>query len=78
MNTEATISAPGADGMPVCAPAATRADWGTARLVREGILMQAMHGTGHAAAFLQQRMVNLDVALRVLLEPERRRVYARR
>ncbi|MDB5840383.1 MAG: hypothetical protein JWQ23_2335 [Herminiimonas sp.] len=60
-------------------PAApTRIDWNTARFVEEGIVMQAIHGTGHAAKFLKNRMVHIDVALRVLLSPEKRRDFDRR
>ncbi len=58
-------------------PASTpsRPDWHTARFVKQGIRMQSIHGTGYAANFLRNRRVDIDVALRVLLQPERRRNY---
>ena len=37
--------------------------------------MQRIHGTGYAANFLKNRLVDIDVALRVLLQPARRRNY---
>jgi len=37
--------------------------------------MQQIHGTGYAANFLKNRRVDIDVALRVLLQPKRRRNY---
>ena len=55
----------------------TRPDWHTARFVKQGIRMQSIHGTGYAANFLRNRRVDIDVALRVLLQPERRRNYDR-
>jgi hypothetical protein len=57
-------------------PAApARTDWNTARFVKEGILMQDSHGTGYAATFLKNRLVHIEVALRVLLNPEKRRDF---
>ena len=58
-------------------PASTpsRPDWHTARFVKQGIRMQSIHGTGYAANFLRNRRVDIDVALRVLLQPARRRNY---
>jgi hypothetical protein len=53
----------------------TRPDWHTARFVKQGIRMQSIHGTGYAANFLRNRSVDIDVALRVLLQPARRRNY---
>jgi hypothetical protein len=53
----------------------TRPDWHTARFVKQGIRMQQLHGTGYAANFLKNRRVDIDVALRVLLQPSRRRNY---
>lgn len=53
----------------------TRPDWHTARFVKQGIRMQSVHGTGYAANFLRNRRVDIDVALRVLLQPARRRNY---
>jgi len=53
----------------------TRPDWHTARFVKQGIRMQSIHGTGYAASFLRNRRVDIDVALRVLLQPTRRRNY---
>jgi hypothetical protein len=54
-----------------------RTDWHTARFVREGILVQRSLGTRHAARFLKDRLVDIDVALRVLLQPGMRRDYDR-
>lgn len=54
-----------------------RTDWNTARFVREGIKLQASHGTRAAAAFMQDRLIDIEVARRVLLNPEKRRDYDR-
>ncbi|MGI4938436.1 MAG: hypothetical protein ACRYF5_17085 [Janthinobacterium lividum] len=64
-------------GRPQLASAPLRSDWSTARFVKEGILMQALHGTRVAAAYMQDRMVSLEVAHRVLLDPRKRRDYDR-
>lgn len=56
----------------------TRPDWHTARFVKQGIRMQSVHGTVYAASFLKNRRVDIDVALRVLLQPARRRNYDER
>ena len=50
-----------------------RQDWTSARFVEEGITIQVVYGTRYAAAFLKNRMIDIDVALRVLLSPARRR-----
>lgn len=52
-----------------------RQDWTSARFVDEGITIQHVYGTRPAAAFLKSRMIDIDVALRVLLNPARRRNY---
>jgi hypothetical protein len=58
---------------PAASP--SRPDWHTARFVRQGIKMQQTHGTSFAASFLKNRRVDIDIALRVLLQPARRRNY---
>lgn len=52
-----------------------RQDWTSARFVEEGITIQVVYGTRYAAAFLKNRMIDIDVALRVLLNPTQRRNY---
>ena len=52
-----------------------RQDWTSARFVEEGISIQVVYGTRYAAAFLKNRMIDIDVALRVLLNPTQRRHY---
>ena len=52
-----------------------RQDWTSARFVEEGITIQDVYGTRYAAAFLKNRMIDIDVALRVLLNPAQRRHY---
>ena len=56
--------------------AQSRLDWASARFVEEGINVQRVYGTRYAAAFLKARMINLEVARRVLLDPKKRRSYA--
>ena len=51
----------------------TRQDWTSARFVEESITIQVVYGTRYAAAFLKNRMIDIDVALRVLLNPAQRR-----
>lgn len=58
---------------PAASP--SRPDWHTARFVRQGIKMQQTHGTSFAASFLKNRRVDINIALRVLLQPARRRNY---
>ncbi len=50
-----------------------RQDWTSARFVEEGITIQVVYGTRYAADFLKNRMIDIDVALRVLLNPSQRR-----
>lgn len=52
-----------------------RQDWTSARFIEEGITIQVVYGTRYAAAFLKNRMIDIDVALRVLLTPTQRRNY---
>ena len=52
-----------------------RQDWTSARFIEEGISIQDVYGTRHAAAFLKNRMIDLDVSLRVLLHPGQRRMH---
>ena len=53
----------------------TRQDWTSARFVEESITIQVTYGTRYAAAFLKNRMIDIDVARRVLLSPAQRRNY---
>jgi hypothetical protein len=53
-----------------------RQDWTSARFIEEGISIQDVYGTRHAAAFLKNRMIDIDVSLRVLLHPAQRRTHA--
>lgn len=55
------------------ARAHARQDWTSARFVEEGITIQVVYGTRYAAAFMKNRMIDIDVALRVLLNPAQRR-----
>lgn len=52
-----------------------RQDWTSARFVEEGITIQEVYGTRYAATFLKNRMINFEVARRVLLTPALRRNY---
>ena len=52
---------------------ARRLDWLKARVVEEGISLQTVHGTDFAAAFLKEKKIDFDVALRVLVHPGERR-----
>ena len=55
-------------------PAQSRPDLVTAQIVETGIAMQGTHGASHAAAYLTENGVNFSVIVRVLSEPQRRRV----
>ncbi len=55
--------------------AVARLDWTSARFVEEGIKLQPVYGTRYAADFMKSRMIDIDVALRVLLKPAQRRTY---
>lgn len=54
---------------------ARRLDWINARVIEEGISMQGVHGTDHAASYLKSKKVDIEVALRVLAHPHERRHY---
>ncbi len=54
-----------------------RQDWTSARFVEEGITIQQVYGTRYAATFLKNRMIDFEVALRVLLTPGLRRNHQR-
>ena len=54
-----------------------RPDWTSARFVEEGITVQQVYGTLSAATFLRNRMIDFDVALRVLVTPGLRRNHSR-
>ncbi|MES2832742.1 MAG: hypothetical protein V4695_12195 [Pseudomonadota bacterium] len=56
--------------------AAARLDWTSARFVEEGIQLQPVYGTRYAADFMKNRMIDIDIALRVLLNPAQRRSYS--
>lgn len=53
--------------------AAMRHDMVSEQAVEVGIRLQEILGTLDAALFLKNNVINLDVALRVLLQPSRRR-----
>ncbi|MBC7414147.1 MAG: hypothetical protein H7327_04335 [Herminiimonas sp.] len=53
-----------------------RQDWTSARFVEEAISIQFVYGTRYAASFMKNRMIDIDVALRVLLNPAQRRNHA--
>jgi len=50
-----------------------RRDFLSAHIVEVGILLQEQFGVEHAAAFLKDNFIHLDVAMRVLLRPSERR-----
>ena len=70
MNTQEqiAISTP-----PAAPPKFVRRDFLSAHIVEVGILLQDQFGVEHAAAFLKDNFIHLDVAMRVLLRPSERR-----
>lgn len=50
-----------------------RRDFLSAHIVEVGLLLQEQFGVEHAAAFLKDNFIHLDVAMRVLLRPNERR-----
>ncbi|RYE79910.1 MAG: hypothetical protein EOO80_05205 [Oxalobacteraceae bacterium] len=50
-----------------------RRDFLSAHIVEVGLLLQEQFGVEHAAAFLKDNFIHLDVAMRVLLRPSERR-----
>ena len=50
-----------------------RRDFLSAHIVEVGLLLQEQFGVEHAAAFLKDNFIHLDVAMRVLLRPAERR-----
>jgi hypothetical protein len=54
-------------------PRFVRRDFLSAHIVETGIMLQQQYGTEHAAAFLKDNFIHLDVAMRVLLRPAERR-----
>jgi hypothetical protein len=54
-------------------PRFVRRDFLSAHIVETGIMLQKEYGTEHAAAFLKDNFIHLDVAMRVLLRPSERR-----
>jgi GR25 family glycosyltransferase involved in LPS biosynthesis len=57
----------------IAPPRFVRRDFLSAHIVETGIMLQKQYGTEHAAAFLKDNFVHLDVAMRVLLRPAERR-----
>jgi hypothetical protein len=57
-------------------PRFLRRDFQSAHVVEVGISLQQQFGTRHAAAFLKDNFITLDIATRVLLYPDRRRTYS--
>ena len=53
---------------------AGRSDTASAQTVDIGIHLQDVLGTRDAAEFLQSNSINIDIALRALLQPAKRRV----
>lgn len=58
---------------PVALPRFVRRDFLSAHIIEVGILLQNQFGVEHAAAFLKNNFIHLDVAMRVLLRPSERR-----
>ncbi len=54
--------------------ATSRTDLAMAKFVEAGIARQETHGRADAAAYLTENGVNFNVVVRVLAEPDRRRV----
>lgn len=54
-----------------------RHDYRSARIVDVGISLQGRFGANYAAAFLKENGINVEVALRVLSNPEKRRKISR-
>jgi hypothetical protein len=60
--------------LPAMAPTRfVRRDFLSAHIVEVGLLLQDQFGVEHAAAFLKDNFIHLDVAMRVLLRPSERR-----
>jgi hypothetical protein len=56
--------------------ASMRQDATSAQAVEIGIELQELLGTSDAAVFLREHLIHIEVALRVLLQPTRRRRMA--
>lgn len=54
----------------------SRRDFISAQLVEIGIVIQCIQGTPAAAEYLRSKKVDVDVALRVLSEPSKRRTWS--
>lgn len=54
-----------------------RHDYRSARIVDIGISLQSRFGASYAAAFLKENGVSMEVAVRVLSSPEKRRKISR-
>lgn len=52
-----------------------RKDFISAQLVEIGIVIQIIQGTHDAAEYMKSKRVDLDVALRVLTYPQKRRTW---
>ena len=63
-----------ATSMPTMQPTRfVRRDFLSAHIVEVGLLLQDQFGVEHAAAFMKDNFIHLDVAMRVLLRPSERR-----
>jgi hypothetical protein len=67
IENQATVSE---KGIP---PRFVRRDFLSAHIVETGLTLQTQFGTEHAASFLKNNFIHLDVAMRVLLRPSERR-----
>lgn len=54
----------------------SRRDFISAQLVEIGIVIQCIQGTKSAAQYFRSKQVDMDVALRVLSQPSRRRTWS--
>ncbi|WP_292932367.1 hypothetical protein [Noviherbaspirillum sp.] len=61
------------DAPPGTMPFSRRSDFVTAEVVEKGIALQEVLGTKAAADFLRRKMIDMEVASRVLLRPAERR-----
>lgn len=50
-----------------------RTDWYSARMIEQGVALQAKQGTQAAAAFLKSNSIVADITIRTLLHPDQRR-----
>jgi hypothetical protein len=69
------LQTPSVEIRSVAEPFSRRADAATASIVNQAILFQERIGTDYAAAYLNCKGVNVDIAIRVLSRPKERRRY---